>query len=486
MKKRTRILAMFLAVIMTASLICIPGLADETEDPYASLKEGTGYLAIGDSITRGYAASEKWDDEGYTIDKNDPPNHNCRRVTGSYPLLVADTLGLSAPDDMTVKTAQYWPIAQDAVTTAFIIDLLGLEDNYTDTEYLKNNNRYGMENRYKADLYYFGDEESIAYDGVSKYGEVGHGKSIRELVAGSSLITIGIGMSDVFNRARSLASINGSVLSQGTDGLINALKDFVSRMYEGYELWKNGFPLILDYFKDNVKDDAIVIIIGAINPMFNMTITDDIPVPVGTVMSTITELMNSQYKKWAKEYGFEFLDISNVETGTTTYGENIIDFASADVRGQGIATHPTPEGYAQIARMIVDVVDEQLAKNAAEEQHQRYIPEVPKTYIQVDLGRFQKVDYVKVDGIRILNYSVNDYVLTIPWLTTTADTLAVEIVNEDGSVTLLTYYLKYDHGYSVHRIYESNDILKTITTMVKTILSFSLNIVRNIYNMINK
>ena len=451
MKRLSRLLALLLILAMMMTTFSVTGFATEKDESLAHYANGTGYLAFGDSVTRGYALPN-WDEEGYTIDNlNDP---NCRIVHGSYPFIIAETLGCSAPSDMTNKSATYWPIAQDALTSSFILDLLGVDDNYWDKIYLHDYN--SMLHRYETDLYYFGDPESFsAEDGVSRYGKTGKSYSVRELISNSSLITIEIGMSDIFNRARSLAT--DSFFADGGDfsdtkAVIKILTDFVVKMYEGYARWEKSFPMILDFFKENKSDDATVVIIGAFNPIYGMTITEDIPVPVGTAMSAITNLMNQKYRKWAQEYGFIFVDVSNVETGAAVNTISVVDFLSAPARDQGIATHPTEEGYQQMARLVLNA----LRENDAEQKTR-------KSTIKVDLGIIsqQAINYISVNGIKLPKdaYSIQDYVLTIPNILLPANRLTVSAVGEDGKVYYSRYDLDYNlrAGYVATRIYSTTD-----------------------------
>ncbi len=451
MKKMSRLLAILLTLTLMIPSFIIAGFATEKDESLAHYANGTGYLAFGDSVTRGYALPN-WDEEGYTIDNLDDPN--CRIVHGSYPFIIAETLGCSVPTDMTDKSATYWPIAQDALTTSFILDLLGVDDEYYDEIYL--HNYISMQKRYLADLYYFGTRgESFSDDGVTRYDKDPEALSVRELVENSSLITIEIGMSDILNRARSLAT--DSFFEAGGDfsdtkAVIQILKDFVARMYEGYTRWEKNFPMILDFFKENINDDATVVIIGAFNPIYDMTVTEDIPVPVGTAMSVITNLMNQKYRKWAQEYGFIFVDVSNVETGAAVNTISVVDFLSAEARDQGIATHPTEEGYQQIARMVLNALREKDAKQKTK-----------KTTIKVDLGEIsqQKINYVAINGIKLPknSYSIQDYVLTIPNILLPANRLTVSAVDVDGKVYYSRYDLDYNlcAGYVATRIYSTTD-----------------------------
>ena len=94
----------------------------------------------------------------------------------------------------------------------------------------------------------------------------------------------------------------------------------------------------------------------------------------------------------------------------------------------------------------------------------RILAELPaedeSTGINVDLGRFDRVDYVLVNGIPVKNYSMDGFMLTIPYSGIFANNLTVGVKNDDGSVAVQTYQLVYKahEGYVAYRIYGTNDI----------------------------
>lgn len=469
MKQTSKFTAVILALVMLMTSLCLSAFAEDYAIDISRFSDGTGYLAFGDSITRGYAASPLWDEEGYRFDTT--VNPNSRNVTGSYTKLVADAIGCYCPDNILDKDGEYWPIAQDAVTTASLLDLLGIDDNYFDSVYAYS--YADGRTRYETLLHYFGDEESMNMDGETRYGKEGVIYSIRDLIANSPLISIAIGMGDIWNRARSLAQwecLDGADMSD-PNTLISAVKALVAHMYEGYDYWVKNYPLILDYFKENARSDAAVVIIGSINPTFNMNISDEYLIPVGSALSVITALMNAQYKKWAEEYGFIFVDISNVDTGSTESSVGIIDFISSySNREQGAATHPTSNGYKQIAREIVFALQEHEANQS-----------LKKGVIRVDLGRMNNVTGVRVDTDRITDYTFEDGVLTVPFKLTNAKTLTVTSLGGDGKTAVTSYALSYDskEGYSAARIYTTNDlgaVWKSLINIVKSLLTKILSI----------
>ena len=124
----------------------------------------------------------------------------------------------------------------------------------------------------------------------------------------------------------------------------------------------------------------------------------------------------------------------------------------------------------QIAREILSVLP--LADNS--------MPADKGKNIVIDLGRFENVDSVKLDGISVKNYSMDNYVLTVPCSRTTAHFLTVTIKGADGKTALVTYQLNYDGGYSAHRIYGTNDARGIAAKTLKSAFIAPVSIIKNV------
>ena len=358
MKKTKKIISVFLAVLMISSLVCVPVFADEAqEDPYAMLKEGTGYVAIGDSFTRGYGAGEHWQEQIYLNDTYG--NFNCRNVGGSYPNLVADAFGLNAPDDIRDTSASMWPLAHDAVSTAYVLDLLGIDDGYRDDEFTYKHS-YMME-RYETDLRYFGDPMSYAVDGTSLYGRTGEVMSVREMINNASLITLGVGQTDVIYKAQ-IFGLN--TLDFGdTASLPAGISNIISLLNRYFDYWEDAYPLILDYIKEN-NPDAKVVLVGTLNPLKDATLTEDVAIPIGSIINGIMGKMNTYIKRCAAKYGYMYVDISDVETPVSVSKMSIGQILSiTDDIEYALVAHPTPKGYSQIADRVIKAVNKAIDKD---------------------------------------------------------------------------------------------------------------------------
>lgn len=360
MKRFQKTLALVLAVLMAASLLPVSVFAEETaEDPYASLKEGTGYVAIGDSFTRGYGAGENWQEQIYRNDAYG--DFNCRNVDGSYPNRIAEAFGLYAPDDIRDTDAKLWPIAHDAVSTAYMLDLLGIDDGFRDEEFTYDNSY--MTERYETDLRYFGDPLSLTLDGQSAYGATGEIMSIREMLKNASLITIGVGQTDVIYKAQ-IFGLNTMDLSD-TASIPAGVANIVRLLYRYFDYWKDAYPLLLDFIKEN-NPDAKVVLVGTLNPIKNATLTDDVAIPIGNAINFIMDSVNAYTKQCAVKYGYTYVDISDVDTPSKVTQMSIGHILSiSDDIEYALIAHPTPNGYRQIAERIIAAVEKELRMDSA-------------------------------------------------------------------------------------------------------------------------
>ena len=368
MKKLSKIIALLLAVLMTASLLSVAAAA--ADDPYAKRKEGIGYLAIGDSFTRGYGAGDNWQEQIYLNDSYG--NFECRNVGGSYPNLVAEAFGLYAPDDIRDTSAKLWPLAHDAVSTAYVLDLLGVDDGFRDDEFTYDES-YMME-RYETDLRYFGDPLSYTLDGQSTYGQTGEIMSVRDMVKDASLITIGLGQTDVIYKAQ-IFGLNTMDLSD-TSAIPAGVANIISLLYNYFDYWKDAYPLLLDYIKEN-NPDAKVVLVGTVNPIKNATMTDDLAIKIGSVLNVIFDSMNAYTKMCAAKYGYMFVDISDVDTPSSVTQMSIGHILSiSDDIEYALIAHPTPNGYKQIADKIISAVNQDLEKDAAKGKVENFFTKI--------------------------------------------------------------------------------------------------------------
>ena len=476
MKKQLRTtLAALLSVLLILTCF-VPAFAAVPE--YG--KQG-GYLAIGDSIGRGCGAEGSYlerdnvtpieigkdndgnsiraelDAKGMPLDKSVKPAgqydyYDFRNVKGTYTTQIAEAVGCKMPDDITEQDATFWPLCYPGFTTAMALDVMGVDDKFADKE---------LDYPYYDDvLQYFGYADS--FDGTraedtkekvaAEKGGIGQCGSVKELAQKASLITVELGMCDVFYRTYRIAS-NGGMLSDGAEFNVSSPADIadlastaLTQMYAGLSHWKQYYPVLIKTLRE-WNPDATIVMVGAFNVVKQLRISDDIIVPLGNVFDLIPAEMNSCYKKWDKEFGDKviYADISNTEPLAAEKDWSLLgDFMDNTFAG----THPSQEGYNYITRQILNTLDPDKAVT---------------TDIVVDLGRFDKVDTVLVDGKKVSDYSMDGYVLTVKTDRTGAKNLTVTITGEDGKTAVQTYALSYskDTGYTASRIYGTSDVKET-------------------------
>lgn len=352
MKRSRKVLALLLAVLIAVPLLSVPSFAQD--DPYALLKEGIGYLAIGDSFTRGYGAGENWQEQIYLNDSYG--NYACRNVDGSYPNLVSEAFGLNAPDDIRDTSAKLWPLAHDAVSVAYMLDLLGIDDGYRDEEFTYQD--ASMLKRYETDLQYFGDPLSLTIDGKAANGKTGEIMSVREMFKNASLITIGLGQTDVIYKAQILG-LNKLDLSD-VKSIPSGVGTIFDLLEHYFDYWKDAYLLLLDYIKEN-NPDAKVVLVGTLNPIREATATDDLAIRIGSLINGIMDAMNAYIRLCALKYGYMYVDISDVETPACVTQMSLGHILSiSDPIEYALIAHPTPHGYSQIAERIIETVRNNL------------------------------------------------------------------------------------------------------------------------------
>ena len=129
-------------------------------------------------------------------------------------------------------------------------------------------------------------------------------------------------------------------------------------------------------------------------------------------------------------------------------------------------THPSQAGYNYITRRILTVLDP-AKKNTKD--------------IVVDIGRFNKADYVFVDGQKIDKYDCDEMenTLVIPYNGTNAKNLTIGVKGADGAIAAQTYQLSYsaDQGYTARRVYGSNDVTKPARPFLEKLKAFFQQII---------
>lgn len=460
-------LSVFLCVLMLASCVAVMGSAATKDDVYQFGADANGgYLCIGDSIGKGCGAEGSYigsDGEQLTVENcgGQYNDNNCRYVKGSYAAQVADAVGCSAPAVMDDKSGNFWPCTVGGMTTAVALDLYGIEDNYSDTTL---NYEY-----YDVALDYFGYEGSSTGAKGETFDPATDGRtgSIIDVTKNASLITIELGMCDIFYRTYRVVT-NGGLLGDGLDidfTNVDTIKEILSvavdLLDEGYNNWVKQYPMLLEEIM-KLNPDATIVMIGSFNMVNQMTLTDATMVPVGSLFSTYTDKMNKQYEKWAKQYGVLYADISNCESLCTQEDWSLTGkFLDGNCSFPG--SHPSMEGYDYITRQILSVLPTQTEVEAEDTGDD----------IIFDTVRFGKdnIKTVLVNGIKVTDYTVDGYTLRIPYTGSGASQLKLTVVDENGTEGFQYYKLTHraEGGYDVEREFGNNDTSSWLSRPIELI-----------------
>ena len=454
-------------------------------------KNSKGYVYIGDSFARGYAATNtdglKIIDTstGNDIIKDNGVYKYAVNTASSYPYYVARKLGLSPGSDTEItKNVKFWPVAYNAFSTKALLGLLGEDKAIFEDDGLYGSRRPTDRYDYLYDCY--GNANSYHYvngNAVKDTNKAAKFYDLPTLLKDSSVVTVELGMADVIYKLQTDAE-NADVNVNDIKEVASVVSGLIFNYEKYYKDWTKSYKKLSKKIKEySSQGKAKVVLIGVMNPLANVMINDDVLLPLGSAFNLMTDRMNSVIEKCARDNGFIYIDINNVDTPATSKikhltVESLMSLLQDDeTDALAIATHPTKEGYEQIGRMIVAAVNEELAKEKGVK------PVTTGTDIKVDIGTdFRYVNYVKVDGKTVSpkNYSVRNHVLTVKCDRATAKTMDIAIarlVKNNGKmdlkVSVMNYTLKYDNksGYSARRTYVTNDAVATVKTTVKTVTS---------------
>lgn len=424
-----KIISAILALVMVLAVMPTFAFAGTADNVKQYGKSG-GYMAFGDSITRGCGANENYHEDYINLD--------CRTIEGSYSLAVARAVGCTINENASSVESNYWPICYPGQSLAATMDLLDIEDDFDDTEYTHSEEIGVYQDYFDKMLTIYGD--------IGKKAET------------ASLITVELGMADVLNRGIEITNVDGSVVS--------IIKDMISNFYEGYEYVCRAFPIFLAQLREWNKN-AEILVLSAFNPVANVKLQDSSILAVCDVLSILTNAMNVKYKQWAKKYDCTYVDIANTDCAASENDWSVVDDEFTD-NGR-LSAHPSPNGYAYIARQILSVLPEENGTETPEKS----------TEIVVDLGRFKSVSMVKLDGIPIskslYTFDEKNNTLTVHTKTALHGLLTVYIVGEDYKIGTATYRLSYDGKYTPHRIYVSNEIFPIMRQVFLKLLNLKTN-----------
>ena len=418
--KTKKLIALALALVMLFSLCSVQAYADKTEE---KVKQFSSYVSLGDSIACGYNEENLLSRENMYWVINDM----------AYCWQVADAVGC-ARENVYAEGASFC-----GARTQEIYMLLGGE----------------------AELDGFNCEGSF-FGARLENMMTNYANKAQEKVADAELITLNVGGNDFTNYA---LHVTGLIDGDGREMSAELIKELIGEIWKGYNNLCEYFPKLLARIRELNTKDATLLVAGIFNPMYGAALSADFPVPVTSVLSIVTGLVNEKIKKWCADENIHaiYVDVDDTES----YFNTINGQASTILDGVSnilLYVHPTEEGYKYYARQMIAALTEESKKPLS-------------TDIDIDLNGINSkgIISVLVDG-KPAQYTVkNDYSMTVKCRCYSANTVTVTAQN-GTKVQVFTWILSHNlkDGYTASLIYKTGSVsqsLKNVITVQKTIVS---------------
>ena len=329
MKHARKPIALLLALVLAASLLCLPALAADTVPArYARYRV---YTCLGDSNAAGYAA------EGY----QDQP---CTVTPGAYHSMVAGDLGAK--------------LNAGGFRSHEMRHLLDPDWEITDWEYADNCAGYvqydDLESR--RDLYIQAVEEAdLITVNIGSNDILGNplGQAMREMYntdgADKAILdAIKAELQKTGDFGTALLKLIGYAesIGQGTKLLVS-LAHYMNIAYQQFT--ENWDAIVKNIYRLN--PDVTLVAVGMHNAFANTSLTVGSVIKTGKLLQPIMDKMNAWMKTGSAYAGqYIYCDVPDVECGELAFTQD--DFWTAYLP----AVHPTAAGHRYIADRILSVL----------------------------------------------------------------------------------------------------------------------------------
>ena len=343
MKKTLRA---FISFLLIAAMLMLPAFAAAKSDNNNDVK----YVCFGDSIAGGIGLPDNPIRGPYQEDKT---KVYCGKIAGSYPVLVAEALG--------VKDENFAQLACAGMRT---VELRAcLDPAYTVPDSYANNFTGGTElkewvmdrfdyRKYvsEADIISINMcandiggyallrlEELLSRAGVS---DIDLDKAVGSLVSGGDYISAVVKLLDLSKTIGVLATVPQSIASS---------------LYVGYNRWIENWDAIMRIIYE-LNPDVTVVAVGMNNPFNHLKISQDSLLEIGKAVDGIVQLVN-YWSAVGSAYSDRYLyvDIMGIETMMEEHGTTIESVIAS--KNFELEIHPSVKGHQQIADRIVSALE---------------------------------------------------------------------------------------------------------------------------------
>ena len=359
-----RLIAVLLAVLLVESALLVSAQAADM----TNVKQYNRYVCIGDSIAAGYGPYDR-SVRGFVT------------VPEAYHSLVANATGADFQSlaHVGMRTVEARWLLDDSysqsaeATTYNAMRFNGMSDYLWWMSERESAEDLGDYEKYEI-------SEAIVNELKDYYGEFGLKHFYRQNIINSDLVTVALGLNDVFLYAMKMTAAR---LDDPGMNLITEVTTFLSFMNSGYnEFMSNWAPLInaIKSYNPTIK----IVVVGMYNPFSKVKLTDTSWANVGRVADTMVTQMNTYLREQADVLGYRYADVTQTEICDTVAftDPTFFDRIVADC-------HPTEAGHKYMAEQIVA----QLPKEGEE------VPVFPFTDVNTNNWFYNDVYYCWENGI---------------------------------------------------------------------------------------
>ena len=329
-----RALAMLLVIVLLGGMLVASAQAADV----SNVKQYNYYVCMGDSIAAGYGpyASEV---RGFET------------VPVAYHGRVADATG-----------ADFQSLAHVGMRTVEARWLL--DDAYSASDEAASFNAMYF-NGMSDYLYWMAERKSASDPGdyekwqiteaarkelMDYYGEYGLKQFYRDNIEKADLLTLGLGLNDVFLYAMKMTAAR---LDDPNMNLVTEVATYLSYMTAGYnEFMQNWEPLINAI--RHINPTAKIVVVGLFNPFRNVKLTDTSWATIGKAADVMVAGMNSYLQQQADTLGYKYADVTETELCDT------VSFTDPTFFDRIVAdSHPTKAGHLYMMEQILAQLPEE-------------------------------------------------------------------------------------------------------------------------------
>ena len=340
-----RALALLLAFVLLGGLLAVSAQAANA----SNVKQYNHYVCIGDSIAAGYGSYAR-DVRGFVTVPEAYHSH-VAAATGATVQSLAHT-GMRTVEVRWLLDDDYSASAEAESLRAMYFN--GLHDILWWMQ-------ISHDTPDSPDLARYADPDSEYYirpairetlrpyiNAGEKGGAYGFKEFYRQQIAASDLVTVALGLNDIF-----LYAMKTTAAKLPNLNLVTEVLDFMNNMRIGSDAFKANWAPMINRIHE-LSPNAKIVVVGMYNPFGKVkAFSTQETVAVGRLADVLVASLNSYMKSQAASLNYEYADVTNTPIDDT------VPFSDPTFFDEIVKDcHPTPEGHKYIADQIIAVLPE--------------------------------------------------------------------------------------------------------------------------------